>query len=267
MQHPVAERLDHAGALGHGDEVAGRHQAAVAVAPAHERLDADHAAVVEPHHRLVVQLELAALDPAPQPRRERQPLERVGRPVAVDVDAAAGRLGRVHRGVGVLAQLVRARGVEREQAEADARVHEQLGGAERERRLQGVGDPLADRVGVRAAVARNVAHEHEELVAALARYEIAGPDGGAQPLRDLAQQLVAGVVPERVVDPLELVQVGVRERDPGAVHPRVGDRGAQREVECGAVRQPGERVVVRGRGCGIGEPEHHLRASAGPGVP
>ena len=68
----------------------------------------------------MVQLQLAALDPAAQPSGQLEPVERVGRAEAIDMDAAAGGLCLVHRGVGVLAQRLGRLRVVREQADADA---------------------------------------------------------------------------------------------------------------------------------------------------
>ena len=189
----------------------------------------------------MVQLQLAALDPAPQASGQLEPLERVGRAEAVDVHAAAGGLRLVHRGVGVLAQRLGRLRVGREEADADARVDQQLGGAERERRVHRVGDPLADGLGVLARGDRQVAHEHEELVTALPDHQVARAHRGAQPRGDLAEKLVAHVVPERVVDPLELVQVRERQRHDGAGRARLDDRLLERELERGTVRQTRQR--------------------------
>jgi hypothetical protein len=65
----------------------------------------------------------------------------------------------------------------------------------------------------------------------------------AQPRRHLDQQIVAVVVPERVVDLLEAVEVDQQQggRPSAALH--VGDRLAQAAVEEGAVGQVGEAVV------------------------
>ena len=107
-QQPAGDRDELAGLLGHRQEGVGREQPALGVLPAHQRLDALDRAGVQPHDRLVVHDELvdrAVAQPAghlqpparglPQPRREQV------HPVA------AGRLGGVHRGVGVAEQLVR----------------------------------------------------------------------------------------------------------------------------------------------------------------
>ena len=57
-QHPAADRDDQAGLLGDRDELGGRDQAPLGVAPAQQRLDAGDGPVGEPHDGLVVQLEL-----------------------------------------------------------------------------------------------------------------------------------------------------------------------------------------------------------------
>ncbi len=43
-QHPVADRDDHAGFLGDGDEFTRLHQALLWIVPAHERFHAGHVA-------------------------------------------------------------------------------------------------------------------------------------------------------------------------------------------------------------------------------
>ena len=65
-QHPAPERDDQPALLGDGDERAREHDALARVAPAHERLDGDDAALVEVDERLVVELELVALERAAQ---------------------------------------------------------------------------------------------------------------------------------------------------------------------------------------------------------
>ena len=56
LDHPAPERLDQARVLGGGDELQRRHQAALGILPAHERLDAGDADVVlEVEHRWCMQ--------------------------------------------------------------------------------------------------------------------------------------------------------------------------------------------------------------------
>ena len=63
-----------------------------------------------------------------------------------------------------------------------------------------------------------------------------------QPLGDDLEQLVAVVVPERVVDLLEAVEVDEQHRD-RALRAHALDRALDALVEERAVRQAGERVV------------------------
>ena len=90
----------------------------------------------------------------------------------------------------------------------------------------------SDVLGVRDAL-----DQHGELVAAQAR-------GGVRPAQALvearggqAQQLVADLVAERVVDGLEVVEVDEQHRDALAAAARVGQRVADAVLEERAVRQ------------------------------
>ena len=94
-------------ALGERQERVRAHEAALGVVPADQRLDADHAALVERHERLVVQHELLALERSAQAgdhrklvggvaaRRDRQPVAR-----------GSASLAAVHGDVGVLQELL-----------------------------------------------------------------------------------------------------------------------------------------------------------------
>ena len=73
----VADRLDQPAVLGRGDEGGRRHQAARGVVPAQERLHGRGLPAVERVDRLVVQLQLVALDRPAQPSGQGQPVERV----------------------------------------------------------------------------------------------------------------------------------------------------------------------------------------------
>jgi hypothetical protein len=85
--------------------------------------------------------------------------------------------------------------------------------------------------------------QHRELVAAQPRHGVAAARGREQPLGHAAQQRVARGVAERVVDPLEAVEVEHQHRHLLGV--RAGERLGQPLAQPGAVGQPGERVVQR----------------------
>ena len=98
-------------------------------------------------------------------------------------------------------------------------------------------------IAMASRVVGEAVDQDPELVAAEAGDDVAGAQVGAQPRGDGAQQGVAGVVAEAVVDELEVVEV--EEEDPDR---RAGDRGAAERVvdrvdEAEPVGQAGERVV------------------------
>src|SRR6266511_1594003 len=68
------------------------------------------------------------------------------------------------------------------------------------------------------------------------------PHTAGQPLRDVAEELVSGVVAEAVVDHLEVVQIDEEQADS---LPSLPERVLQPVLEQGPVRQAGQRVVER----------------------
>ena len=178
---------------------------------------------------------------------------------------AAGRLGRVHRQVGVTDQVggahPRGRGLRgRGDPDADAQPHHPPA------QVEGPVDagPAAVGEGLRAGGVA-VAAQHDELVPAEPADGVAGPGGAGQPRGDLPQQVVAGVVAEGVVDVLEAVDVEEEHRHRAAVV--LLELGVDELVQVGAVGQLGEGVVagppVRGAlggdpGGDVGVGDHHL---------
>ena len=130
---------------------------------------------------------------------------------AVDLDAvAAARLGRLAGDVGVGDDLVRADAVAVQQRDADAALEvEDLLALDV---LQAAHELEHLRRGGARFVARHVAHEHDELVAAEPRNEVLGAHGVAQLLGGELEQMVAGRVAAGVVDVLELIEVDEEQR-------------------------------------------------------
>ena len=135
----------------------------------------------------------------------------------------------------------------------------------------------AARAAASAPVPLEVVEQHQELVAAVAREHAARLLDAAEPRRDPAQQPVAGRVPERVVDQLEVVEVDEQQRHRAVAPARAGDRGAQPDVELRAVGQARQRVVEGepaqlGLGLlqprlgelAVGDVDHHALGVRGP---
>ncbi|HEY2929779.1 MAG TPA: hypothetical protein VGJ65_23245 [Albitalea sp.] len=125
------------------------------------------------------------------------------------------------------------------QADAQAAAHMQLVGADDEGLAQRVEQLLGDRDRGGAPVQRGQADD--KLVAALARRGVAGAQAAAQPRRGGLEDLVTGLVAERVVDVLEMVEVEEHHRHLHAAALRLRDAVAKHQP----VRQPGEHVVLR----------------------
>ena len=96
----------------------------------------------------------------------------------------------------------------------------------------------------RAPVGVGLRHQHRELVAGEAGDDVGGPHPLAQDRGDAADQVVAGLVPEAVVDLLEAVDVDDHHRALAAVAGGEGDVAVELGAEAAAVEEPGERVVV-----------------------
>jgi len=100
------------------------------------------------------------------------------------------------------------------------------------------------RHGRRVRVARDVAQQDRELVAAHPRDGVGLADGAMQPLGDGLEQLIAGRVPEAVVYVLEPIDVDEQRTDE---HSRLACRSPEQLL--GAVEhqgpggKPGQRVV------------------------
>ena len=89
----------------------------------------------------------------------------------------------------------------------------------------------------------DVLQEQRELIAAEARRRVAGANTRREALRHFDQHLVAGGVPEAVVDRLEVVEVEEHDGDALVLAPRAGDRVPDALGEERPVGEPGDRVV------------------------
>ena len=237
LQHPATDRHDQAGLLGHLDELAGRHQPALGMTPAQERLEPDHSFVGQVDQRLVVKLELVALERVAQVPLDRHPLHK---PVAQrDVEhlraPAAELLSAVHGRVGVAEQLLGGLASALTDGDAEAGGDEHLVAINLERFEESPEvalSNLADRViGDRSGADRG------ELVPARACDEVLLTHGRGQSSGHLAQERVTDRVSERVVDDLEAVEVEHQNADAVAQAPSVAKLGLKLGSEQRPIRQ------------------------------
>ncbi|MNU99272.1 hypothetical protein D3C71_894000 [compost metagenome] len=246
LQHPAADRADHAGLLGNGDEFAGRDVAQGGVVPPQQCLHAQQAAALGGQARLVVQTQLLALQRAAQLLLHRLAGQRalVGLGRIEQRHVAPRGLGLVHGGVGTAHELVDVAAVLGVDGDAHTARHVQLVPFHRvalaDERNQA---PLHQLLHILAP--GHVAHHHHELVAAQAADRVAAAHGLREAPGHRAQQAVADVVTQRVVDGLEAVQVDEQHSHLLARDRRLRQRHLQTLHAQRTVGQLGEHVVVR----------------------
>ena len=152
-------------------------------------------------------------------------------------------LGPVHGHVRVHHQRLGIVAVVGKHADAQRHGHEQLAVADQERQAHRL-DHLLGRAHRVAGIAEFAQH-HGELIATQARQRVATADAILQSGGNLAQQVVAGGMPERVVDVLEAIQIHVDHRDLLAVATGAGQCLAEPILEQQAIGQAGEGVMLR----------------------
>ncbi len=190
-----------------------------------------------------MQDELARPQPAAQPAFHQQVLERHDIHLArIEAEGvAACLLGFVHGGVGIAQQDPEILAVDRIDADAQRRRNRQIVAAHRKRRHADFDQARCDFGGARDL---DAGQGHDELVAAETGQGVDLAHHRRQALRHRAQQFVAGAVPERVVDPLEMIEVDEDQRHlrPVALGRRQQLRAAI--AQQATVRQTGQRVEV-----------------------
>ncbi len=229
-----------------GMNVAGLSRPELGVIPADQRLTADDARCVRIDQRLELEPQLAATRRQTQADLEREALDDLGvHALVVDRQrSSAVFLHVVHRRVGVRGERLGVGAVVGKHGAADAHADADFAVAQRDRRADRTDEARDDLLDL--AGRTDASQQDDELVAARPRDEVAVPERMLQTDADLAQNLVARAVPHGVVDRLETVQIEEEQAEAASRFAGVGDRLVQTRLERGAVRQPGEPVVVRG---------------------
>ncbi len=185
--------------------------AALRMAPTQQSLAAGHTVVAEVDQRLVVELEAVVRHRLPQILLQRQPRLGVGIHGCLEktMGAASPCLGRVHRKIGILDQLLEIGAVLRCQRDADAGVARELM-AETSMWLPNRRIDLPDE-GLDLGLALDRRLDDGEFVAAEPCNEISLLEAAPDPRCHALEKLVADMMTERVVDALELVDIDVEQ--------------------------------------------------------
>ncbi len=229
--------------LGDGDEFAGRDLAARRMRPAAQRFDADHGLAALVDDRLVEQPQLIVLDRLAQVAFQQLAVGqiRIHRRV-VDAGAVAALvLGAVERHVGIAHDVGGAAAIAVDHGDADRGADDDVLPVDRVRRADRGDDALRHRHHLGAVVADR--GDHREFVAAEPRHQVVAAQRVRQPQRDVADQLVADRMAERVVDVLEMVEVDVEHRGRRGAGAHLLDHRFQPLAEEDAVGQAAERIV------------------------
>ena len=162
--------------------------------------------------------------------------------VALHVVATA-LLGGVHGGIGARQQRIDRRTIAGVERNADARGDVHVDPEEPHRGPHRVDRALADADGFRARHG-SIDQDHELIAPETCR----GVDRAhrvLQALRHLAQQIIAGAMPEGVIDELEAVEVDHQQCELVGLAVCLGDGLSDAIIQQQAVRQSGEGIVRR----------------------
>lgn len=149
----------------------------------------------------------------------------------------------IHRRVGAAQELAHVSAVSRIEAHSDARSGNQRTPVDQHGRCKRLGDP--GRGLIHLARIANVLQHHDEFIPAHAHHEVLRADRRLNALGDRPQELVSGLMPPRIIDILEPIEV---EKEHGQRRPLVSrglDRTGQVRGQKLAIGEPGERVVMR----------------------
>jgi hypothetical protein len=242
--HPAVELLDHPRALGDADEAPRWQQLPRLAAHPQQQLEALDHAVGEALDRLGRQAEPVLGQRVADLRAGRQRARggRLDRRLEEGDAVAPVRLGPVHRLVGRRQHRLGAAvgfGAEHRDPDADRRPDQvRLGGE-----VLGDLDPQVV-TELQRPLDVGLRHQHRELVPGEAGDDVGGADPFAEDGGDAADQVVALLVAEPVVDLLQPVDVDHHHRATAAVAGGEVHVGVQAHPEGAPIQQRGQRVVI-----------------------
>ena len=235
---------DEPGLFGERDEIVGFDLPFGGVVPAHESFEGFDVARVEFDERLIVHGELVVLERPAEVSVELVTFEELSLHVPGEglVSVAPVGLGDVHRDVGPREQFVGVEGLRAVVRAADRGRDDDLAVVDRDRPAQRVEDAPGS---LCAFGARCVLADDRELVPAEPCDRVAVSDGRVQSLGYLDEHAIAGLVTERVVDDLEVVEIAEQDRDDLTRAAGLRERVLEPVPEQQPVRETGEAVVKR----------------------
>ncbi len=242
---PFAGRVNQAAALEYRQKARRSQQAEARMLPAQQRFEADQASARDVDARLVVQHELVAHQRMSQADFELLALCELGveRPRVILEAIAAAFLRFVHRDVGGLDQALRGVAGVRIHGDADARRCVHFAVAELVFLRQHQQQFLCRRC--RVAGLAEIFEANDELVTTPAAGKIADAQVLVETPGDIAQQRVADVVTQRIVDRLEAIEIDEKHRQRRRLALAAPDGARQLLGKQCAIGEPGQLVELR----------------------
>ncbi len=209
----------------------------------HSAFDADQRLAALVDDRLIEQREAVVLDRRAQIRFQDLAVGQIGvhRRVVDDGAVAALVLGAVERHVGVAHDVGGAGAILVDHRDADGGADHDVVAGDRIRRADGGDQPLGKPRHLDVVVADR--GDHREFVAAQPRHQVVAAQRVRQAQRGVADQLVADVMAERVVDVLEVIEVDIEHGGGRRARAHLLDHRLQPLAEEDAVGQSAQRVV------------------------
>ncbi len=220
---PAAHVHDQPGVFCELDEFSRRYEALLGMFPSHQRLSTPDLAVCQVELRLVINLQLLIIECRAQVALEFDLATALGVQLLAEElkPRAAGILGAIHRGIGVLQQGLHAVPIVGKHDDADTRAQEVVGASYQERFLEPLQYPGR---GHAQRIAGSVfRHDDDELVAAKTRNGIAFAHFANDAFCGLCQDHVSDRVTEHVVDFLEPVEIEIKDCPVRIVSPCVNE--------------------------------------------
>ena len=211
-KHPISEIDDQSAVLGDGNKFGRRYLATDRMSPAAKRLDPDNHLAALVHNRLVQELKTVIIDSLTQVRFKQLTAGKIGvhRSVINARAIAAFIFGAVERHIGVThdvgcgaALVVDHRNAHRG-ADDDVLSIDDVGRADR-------GNDALRKAQHLFAVARD-RRDYREFVTAKTRDQITAPQGMRKPQGHVADQFIPNVMPKRIVDVLEVIEVDIENK-------------------------------------------------------
>ena len=244
LKHPFPDVNNHAGGFGNVNELHRADQAALGMVPAQQRLRFFNRARAEVNDRLVNHFKLLLGQCAAQVSGHSQPeLGRLFERGGKEAKAVASRaLGYVQGLICMFKKIFNAVGILRVQGDAQTGRHKHLLGAD----TKGLGHLVQHLLqgGFQHGVVGHARNHQSKFIAAHTRHRVHAAQTAFNAPRSLHQKHVAGLMAQRVVDLLEVVQVYKNDTHRGGVQLVAQQGFFQPGAQHAPVGQAGQRIKV-----------------------